>query len=112
MPVLHLEDTEQFKDIVVNAGETPIICDFWATWCGPCQRLSPVFDALANEFAGKFRFAKVNADKALPILQEYGVRSIPTFIVFKNGTEIDRRTGACDKNALACFLNACLDEKK
>jgi thioredoxin 1 len=112
MTVFHLEDAEQFQDIVKNGGPTPIICDFWATWCIPCQRIGPTFETLAKEFDGKAKFAKVNAEKVQPILQEYGVKSIPTFIVFRNGEEINRKIGACDKTVLAGFLNACLDEKK
>ncbi|OLS14027.1 MAG: thioredoxin [Promethearchaeota archaeon CR_4] len=95
-----------------NAGPTPVICDFWASWCGPCQRIAPTFEALAGEFDGRVKFAKVNADKALPILQEYAVRSIPTFIVFKNGEEVDRKTGACDKGTLTGFLKECIEGEK
>ncbi len=78
----------------------------------PCQRIAPTFEALAREFDGKAKFAKVNAEKTHPILQEFGVKSIPTFIVFKNGVEINRKTGACDHAMLSGFLRECLEEKK
>jgi len=102
--LLHLESSDEFKGALEEAGDTPIVFDIWASWCGPCMRVGPTFEELAGNFEGRMIFAKLNADQAIDVLQELGVRSIPTFMLFRNGDEVDRLTGACDKRTLSNFI--------
>jgi thioredoxin 1 len=75
-------------------SEQPVLVDFWATWCGPCQMLAPVVDALAQETAGRFVVGKLDVDKNPETSMKYAIRSIPTLIIFKKGQEVDRLMGA------------------
>jgi thioredoxin 1 len=94
--ILELNDTNFDKAII---GNIPIIVDFWATWCGPCQFMLPVFTRLAKKYK-TIRFARVNVDDAQGVSQRYGVYAIPTFIVFKNGKPIDKAMGAVGEPGL------------
>jgi len=88
-----------FDDVIVN-NDIPVIVDFWAPWCGPCQMMAPNFERAAEAFPLKARFAKVNTENEQNLGARFGIRSIPTIIVFKNGREVDRVSGALDVNAL------------
>lgn len=90
-------------DSVVN-GSLPVLVDFWAPWCGPCRSLSPIVDEVADELAGKITVAKCNVDDNQDLAMKFGVMSIPTLIVFKNGKEIDRSVGALPKARLQALL--------
>jgi thioredoxin 1 len=94
--ILELNDTNFDKAII---GNMPVIVDFWATWCGPCQFMLPVFTRLAKKYK-TIRFARVNVDDAQGVSQRYGVYAIPTFIVFKNGKPIDKAVGAVGEPGL------------
>ncbi|TLX94246.1 MAG: thioredoxin [Thaumarchaeota archaeon] len=94
--ILELNDSNFDKAIV---GETPLIIDFWATWCGPCQFMLPIFTRLAKKYR-TIRFARVNVDDAQGISQRYEVYAIPTFIVFKNGKPVDKAVGAVGEPGL------------
>jgi thioredoxin 1 len=94
--ILDLTDSNFDKAI---AGDTPVIVDFWATWCGPCQFMSPIFEKTAKKYK-TIRFARVNVDNAPGISQRYGVYSIPTFIVFNNGEPVDKAMGAVGEPGL------------
>ena len=78
--------------------------DFWAPWCGPCRMVAPVLDELADEFDGKVRIAKVNVDENQELAMQFGVQSIPTFILFKDGQIADRMMGAMPKSAFQNFI--------
>lgn len=82
--------TEATFDEVVNAAAEPVVVDFWAEWCGPCKMVAPILDEIADEQSGNVKITKVNVDENPGIAQRYGVMSIPTMIVFKDG-EVDKR---------------------
>lgn len=90
-------------DSIVN-GSLPVLVDFWAPWCGPCRSLSPIVDEVADELAGKITVAKCNVDDNQDLAMKFGVMSIPTLVVFKNGEEIDRSVGALPKARLQALL--------
>lgn len=95
--------TPENFDSVVN-DSLPVLVDFWAPWCGPCRSLSPIVDELADELAGKLTVAKCNVDDNQDLAMKFGVMSIPTLIVFKNGEEVDRSVGALPKARLQALL--------
>lgn len=95
--------TPENFDSIVN-DSLPVLVDFWAPWCGPCRSLSPIVDEVADELAGKLGVAKCNVDDNQDLAMKYGVMSIPTLIVFKNGEEIDRSVGALPKARLQALL--------
>ena len=86
------------------AGDTPILVDFWASWCGPCRMLAPTIEQLANESDGSYRVGKVNVDDEGDIARRFGIQSIPTLIVFKNGQELKRELGVRPKAAILEML--------
>ncbi|VWL95377.1 Thioredoxin 1 [Collinsella aerofaciens] len=95
--------TPENFDSVVN-DSLPVLVDFWAPWCGPCRSLSPIVDEVADELAGKLTVAKCNVDDNQDLAMKFGVMSIPTLIVFKNGEEVDRSVGALPKARLQALL--------
>ena len=95
--------TPENFDSIVN-DSLPVLVDFWAPWCGPCRSLSPIVDEVADELAGKLVVAKCNVDDNQDLAMKFGVMSIPTLVVFKNGEEIDRSVGALPKARLQSLL--------
>ena len=91
MPATHITD-DQFEEKVLKSDK-PVLVDFWAEWCGPCQAAGPVLDALAEKYKDKLTIAKVDVDENQKSSINYGVMSIPTVILFKNGQEVDRQIG-------------------
>lgn len=104
MAVNHVTDAT--FDVDVLKSNLPVLVDFWAPWCSPCRALSPVIDELADEFAGKVSIVKLNVDENPTSPGQYGIRAIPTLLLFKGGKVVDQLTGASSKDALVDFLNS------
>src|SRR5688500_6112828 len=94
-------------DNVLNAGK-PVFVDFWAPWCGPCRLIGPIVEELAPSYEGKAVIPKMNVDDNPMVAQRYGVTSIPTLMMFKNGQLVDRMVGAAPKKALQNFIDSNL----
>lgn len=92
-----------FEQEVVGASE-PVLVDFWAPWCGPCRMIAPSVEAVAKEYAGRARVVKINVDENPSVSQRYGIKGIPTLILFRSGKEEERVVGATSKEALSRLI--------
>ncbi|MEI8355939.1 MAG: thioredoxin [Deltaproteobacteria bacterium] len=104
--VLVFGDTNFEADVLKS--NVPVLVDFWASWCAPCKAVSPLLDAIAEEYDGKIRVGKVNVDDNPATPSKYGVRGIPTIILFKDGKEMDRVVGAVPKAQLEDLIKKAL----
>ena len=105
--VLNVGDSD-FDDSVLKSA-TPVLVDFWAVWCGPCKAIAPIVDKMADEHAGKLSVAKVDVDRAPGVAQRFGVRNIPTLLVFKNGEVVGKQVGACNRAKLLALVTPHMD---
>jgi thioredoxin 1 len=96
-----------FEELVLKSDK-PVLIDFWAEWCGPCRVVGPIVEELSQDFEGRAIVGKVDVDSNPNISMKYGIRNIPTLLVFKNGEIVDKQVGAVPKNILAQKLNAQL----
>ena len=103
-----LEVTDSNFDGTVIQSDKPVLIDFWAEWCSPCKVVGPIVDQLSEEFNGKAVIGKVNIDTNPDIAMKYGIRNIPTLLVFKNGEVVDKHVGVAPKVTLAAKLEAQL----
>ncbi|HFB83799.1 thioredoxin [Thermosulfuriphilus ammonigenes] len=97
-----------FEQEVINS-ETPVLVDFWAAWCGPCRAIAPIIDELAEEYAGKLKVAKLNVDESPVTPGKFGIRAIPTLIIFKDGQVAQQITGAVAKATIEAAIRKVLE---
>ncbi len=93
-------------DSEVLQSSTPVLVDYWAEWCGPCKMIAPILDDVAKDYAGKLKVAKLNIDENQETPPKYGIRGIPTLMLFKNGNVEATKVGALSKSQLAAFIDA------
>lgn len=103
-----LNVTEQNFDEIIQESKVPVLIDFWAEWCGPCKMLTPVIEELAAEYGGTVKIAKVNVDQQPNLAARYGIRSIPTIIIFRGGEIVEQLVGMQAKEALKAKLDSLL----
>ncbi|HFB66870.1 MAG TPA: thioredoxin TrxA [Aeromonadales bacterium] len=104
--IVHVSDASFEEDVLKS--ETPVLVDFWAEWCGPCKMIAPILEEIASEYDGKIKIAKLNIDENSGTPPQFGIRGIPTLILFKNGQAEATKVGALSKSQLAAFLDSSL----
>ncbi len=104
--IVHVTD-ESFANEVLKSGD-PVLVEYWAEWCGPCKMIAPVLEEIATEYAGKLRVAKLNIDENPDTPPRYGIRGIPTLMLFKDGSVEATKVGAVSKSQLSAFIDDSL----
>jgi thioredoxin 1 len=102
--IQHVTD-DTFEPEVLRS-ETAVLVDYWAEWCGPCKSISPILDEIAKEYEGRLKIAKINVDENQQVPAKFGIRGIPTLMLFKNGNVEATRVGALSKSQLTAFLDS------
>jgi thioredoxin 1 len=102
--IVYVTDTTFENEVLQSA--TPVLVDYWAEWCGPCKMIAPILDDMARDYAGKLKVAKLNIDENQETPPKYGIRGIPTLMLFKNGNVEATKVGALSKSQLAAFIDA------
>jgi thioredoxin 1 len=102
--ITHVSDATFDNDVLKS--DTPVLVDFWAEWCGPCKMIAPVLEEVATSHAGKIKIAKVDVDDNREVAAKYGIRGIPTLMIFKNGELAAQKVGALSKAQLTAFVDS------
>ncbi len=100
--------SDQTFEQEVLASELPVLVDYWAEWCGPCKMIAPILDEVSKDYAGKLQIAKLNVDENRDVPARFGIRGIPTLMLFKNGALAATKVGALSKSQLTLFLDSNL----
>jgi thioredoxin 1 len=103
MSIIHLSDSSFEKDVINNS--LPVLVDYWAEWCGPCKAIGPILEEISTEYNGKVVIAKFNIDNNEEVPAKYGIRSIPTLMLFKNGVVEATKVGMLNKIQLTAFID-------
>ena len=104
--IVHLSGETFQKEVIEST--IPVLVDYWAEWCGPCKRIAPILDELVAEYDGKLKIAKLNIDENQEIPSKYGVRGIPTLMIFKDGNPEATKVGALSKSQLTAFIDSTI----
>jgi thioredoxin 1 len=104
---IHKVTDDSFQSDVLNSS-TPVLVDYWAEWCGPCKSIAPILDEVAKEYAGKIKVMKLNIDENQDTPRKFGVRGIPTLMLFKNGSVEAQKVGALSKSQLSAFIDSSI----
>jgi thioredoxin 1 len=102
---VHYISDDSFEQEVLQSG-VPVLVDYWADWCGPCKMISPILDEVAKEYAGKLKVCKLNIDENQATPPKFGIRGIPTLMIFKNGNVEATKVGALSKSQLTAFVDS------
>ncbi len=108
MPVEHLSDGSFDQEVLKS--NIPVLVDFWAAWCGPCRMVGPIIEELSNDYQGRIKMTKLDVDANPQKSAQFGIRSIPTMMIFKNGQIVDTLIGAMPKPAIAARLDAAINK--
>ena len=100
--IVYTSDASFETDVLKSS--VPVLVDYWAEWCGPCKMIAPILDEIATDYQGKLKIAKVNVDQNAQLTQKYGIRSIPTLMLFKGGSVQAQKIGALSKSQLTAFI--------
>ena len=106
--IMALEITDGNFEELVSGSEIPVMLDFWAAWCGPCRMIAPILDEIAGEYADRVKVCKLNVDENQNTPPKYGIRGIPTLMLFRNGNVEATKVGALSKSQLVAFLDSSL----
>jgi len=104
--IVYTSDANFETDVLKS--NVPVLVDYWAEWCGPCKMIAPILDEITGDYQGKLKIAKVNVDENPQVTQKYGIRSIPTLMMFKDGNVQAQKVGAMSKSQLAAFIETNL----
>jgi thioredoxin 1 len=102
--IKYVSDASFEQDVIKS--DTPVLVDYWAEWCGPCRMIAPILDEVSKEYGGKIAVAKLNVDENQSTPAKYGIRGIPTLMLFKNGTVVGTKVGALSKSQLTQFIDS------
>ncbi|KXW55367.1 thioredoxin TrxA [Ferrovum sp. PN-J185] len=104
--IIHVSDRSFDADVL--QASTPVLLDFWAEWCGPCKLIAPILEEISKDYAGKLKIAKLNVDDNPETSRKFGIRGIPTLLLFKNGNVEATKVGALSKSQLSAFIDSHL----
>jgi thioredoxin 1 len=106
MAIEHTSDAAFDTDVLKS--DTPVLVDYWAEWCGPCKMIAPILDEVARDYDGRLRVVKLNVDDNQSVPARFGIRGIPTLMLFRNGAQVATKVGALSKSQLTAFLDSNL----